>query len=39
MFYKCHNCDASLHFGSFLKQMDSLMYNQYTICRLQNRDS
>jgi hypothetical protein len=33
MFYKCHNCDASLHFGSFLKQMDSLMYNQYTMER------
>jgi DNA primase len=33
LFYKCHNCDASLHFGSFLKQMDSLMYNQYTMER------
>lgn len=33
MFYKCHNCDASMHFGSFLKQMDSLMYNQYTMER------
>ena len=33
MFYKCHNCDASLHFGSFLKQIDSLVYNQYTMER------
>lgn len=33
LFYKCHNCDASLHFGSFLKQIDTLMYNQYTMER------
>ena len=33
LFYKCHNCDASMHFGSFLKQLDSLMYNQYTMER------
>jgi len=29
LFYKCHNCDASLHFGSFLKQLDTMQYNQY----------
>lgn len=29
--YKCHNCDASLTFGSFLKKLDSLLYSQYTL--------
>lgn len=29
--YKCHNCDASLTFGIFLKKLDSLLYSQYTL--------
>lgn len=33
MFYKCHNCDASMHFGTFLKQLDTLLYNQYSLER------
>lgn len=33
LFYKCHNCDASMHFGTFLKQIDSLQYNQYSLER------
>lgn len=33
LFYKCHNCDASMHFGSFLKQLDAMQYNQYTLER------
>jgi DNA primase len=33
LFYKCHNCDASMHFGSFLKQIDQLQYNQYSLER------
>ena len=33
LFYKCHNCGASLHFGSFLKLIDSLQHNQYVLER------
>ena len=33
LFYKCHNCDASMHFGTFLKQIDTLQYNQYQLER------
>lgn len=29
--YKCHNCDASLSFGNFLKTADSLLYQQYSL--------
>lgn len=28
--YKCHNCDASLSFGNFLKQLDSSIFSQYS---------
>jgi DNA primase len=31
--YKCHNCGASMHFGSFLKQFDGMQYNQYVMER------
>ena len=27
--YKCHNCNASMSFGNFLKQIDAVMYKQY----------
>ena len=33
LFYKCHNCNASMHFGSFLKQFNGLQYSQYTLER------
>lgn len=29
--YKCHNCDASLTFGNFLKTIDTNLYNQYSL--------
>lgn len=31
MRYKCHNCDASLSFGNFLKDIDSNLYSQYSL--------
>jgi len=33
LYYKCHNCDASLHFGSFLRDFDSILYGQYRLER------
>lgn len=36
MYYKCHNCGASMHFGTFLKQFDSELYSQYTLERYAN---
>ena len=33
LIYKCHNCNASMHFGSFLKQLDQFQYNQYVMER------
>lgn len=29
--YKCHNCDASLSFRTFLKRLDNHMYTQYMV--------
>lgn len=29
--YKCHNCDASMSFSRFLKENDSLLYQQYSL--------
>lgn len=29
--YKCHNCDASLTFGNFLKTIDGNLYSQYSL--------
>lgn len=29
MFYKCHNCDVSKHFSSFLKDFDPTLHTQY----------
>lgn len=31
--YKCHNCDASLSFGSFLKTIDTTLHQQYALER------
>lgn len=33
MFYKCHNCAASQHFGTFLKYIDPMLYQQYVFER------
>lgn len=33
MFYKCHNCGVSQHFGTFLKNMNQQLYNQYVLER------
>ena len=29
--YKCHNCDASMSFSLFLKDLDSLLFSQYRL--------
>jgi len=31
--YKCHNCDASMHFGTFLKDFDQNLYREYRLER------
>lgn len=31
--YKCHNCDLSISFASFLKQIDHTLYTQYSLER------
>lgn len=33
MMYKCHNCAASQHFGTFLENFDPNMYKQYVFER------
>ena len=33
MFMKCHNCGVSIHFGTFLKQTDQILYSQYALER------
>lgn len=33
LYYKCHNCSASMHFGSFLKQFFNVQYNHYALER------
>lgn len=33
LYYKCHNCDASQHFGTFLKNLDTHTYQQYVFER------
>jgi len=33
LYYKCHNCDASQHFGTFLKNFDAHTYQQYVFER------
>ena len=29
--FKCHNCGASMSFNNFLKEIDSVLYKQYTM--------
>jgi hypothetical protein len=33
LYYKCHNCLASQHFGTFLKNLDTHAYQQYVFER------
>ena len=33
LLYKCFNCDASMQFGSFLKDNNKLLYDQYVVER------
>lgn len=33
LFYKCHNCSASQHFGTFLKFIDPTLYQKYVFER------
>jgi hypothetical protein len=33
LYYKCHNCLASQHFGTYLKNLDSNLYQQYVFER------
>jgi len=39
LFYKCHNCDASQHFGTFLKNFDANIYRQYALERYSNGEN
>jgi len=33
MFYKCHNCSASMSFGNLIKSIDSSLYKEYCLDR------
>jgi len=39
VFYKCHNCEASQHFGTFLKQFNSNLYREYALERYANGEN
>ena len=39
LYYKCHNCDASQHFGTFLKNFDGNLYRQYALERYSNGEN
>jgi hypothetical protein len=39
LFYKCHNCDAGQHFGTFLKNLDALQYREYALERYSNGEN
>ena len=39
LFYKCHNCDASQHFGTFLKNFDNNLYREYALERYANGEN
>lgn len=36
LMFKCHNCNASMHFGSLLKMLDNLQYDHYVMERYSN---
>jgi transcription elongation factor Elf1 len=31
LYYRCHNCSASMSLGNFIKQMDASLYQQYAL--------
>ena len=37
--YKCHNCEASLSFNNFLKDLDSLLHSEYIIERYRENNN
>jgi hypothetical protein len=37
LFYKCHNCQVSCRFSNFLKEQFPLIYQQYSLERLQEQ--
>jgi hypothetical protein len=39
LYYKCHNCDASQHFGTFLKDFDANLYREYRLERYANGEN
>lgn len=39
LYYKCHNCDASQHFGTFLKDFDTSLYREYRLERYGNGEN
>lgn len=39
LFYKCHNCDASQHFGTYLKNFDANLHRQYVLERYSNGEN
>ena len=39
LFYKCHNCDAGQHFGTFLKNFDANLYREYRLERYANGEN
>jgi hypothetical protein len=39
LYYKCHNCDASQHFGTFLKNFDGNLYREYRLERYANGEN
>lgn len=36
-FFKCHNCNRSMVFKEFLRELDPTLYNQYLLERLSNK--
>lgn len=39
LFFKCHNCSVSKHFGTFLKDFDPLLFKDYVFERYANGES
>ena len=39
LFFKCHNCDVSQHFGTFLKTFDPGLYREYALERYSNGEN
>ncbi len=38
LYYKCHNCSASMTFGNFLKDLDHMIFKQYLLERYADGD-